>query len=52
MKNKQEAALKIIKLLNLYNNLASSSNKKEICKSKVIKFCEEFNFKIINGAIL
>ena len=52
MNNKQEAALKIVKLLNLYNNEASTNNEKMIAKSKIDELCVKFHFRIQDSTII
>jgi hypothetical protein len=49
MKSKPEAAIQIIKMLDLYNNSAVTEGEKAACKSRIIVLCEKYNFKIKNS---
>jgi len=52
MKTRQDAAMKIIKLLNLYNNSGASIGEKDNAASKIKQFCEEHRFRISGNMLI
>jgi hypothetical protein len=52
MKTKQEAALKLIKMLNLYNNVGATDGEKQAAQNLIIELCSTYHFRIQGNMII